>query len=267
MEDFEQDEALCTHKILCYEYSKDWETIELYSLSDLHIGDPLCDVKAFRSFVKFIAEQENRLVILNGDMMNNATKSSVSNVYNETCSPNEQRKWLVKELMPIKKQILCSVEGNHERRSKKDVDLSQSEWVANMLDVPYYENFCCLKIMFGRQKLNNKKAAYTVLAVHGSGGGSLLGGILNKGEKFFSRVEGCDLLVLGHVHKKVAGKIGSLIVDPYNNQIREVEKAIMVSSHWSAYGGYASRMMLAPSAKGCCYAVLNGRRKGMKIVV
>ena len=265
--DFAQDEALCTNKLTCYEYPETWESIEIYSLSDMHIGDPLCDVKAFRAFIKYILEAENRLVILNGDMMNNAIKSSVSNVYNETCSPNDQRKWLVKELTPIKDRILCSVEGNHERRSKKEVDLSQAEWAANMLEIPYFENFCCLKIAFGRQDMNHKKAAYTIMATHGNGGGGLLGGMLSKGEKFISRIENCDLLVLGHTHKKTAGKIGALVIDPRNNKITEVEKGIMVSSHWAAYGGYASRMMMAPSAKGCCYAILDGRKKGMKIVV
>ena len=263
---YEQDEALCSHKLLCYEFPTEWDKIEIYSLSDLHIGDPCCDVKAFRAFVKYIAEREYRLVIVNGDMMNNAVKTSVSNVYNETISPNEQRKWLVNELQPIKKQILCSVEGNHERRSKKDVDLSQAEWAANMLEIPYFENYCCLKISFGK-KLNGKKSTYTVWATHGNGGGSMLGGMISKGEKFISRIEGCDLLVLGHTHKKSAGKIGALVIDPRNNYMTEIEKGIMVSSHWAAYGGYASRMMMPPSAIGCCYAILYGRRKGMQIVV
>ena len=56
---YQQDEALCSHKLLCYEYPPEWEKVEIYSLSDLHIGDPQCDVKAFRKFVQYIAESEN----------------------------------------------------------------------------------------------------------------------------------------------------------------------------------------------------------------
>jgi len=265
---------LC-NKIIPIELSSEFKELELYALSDLHIGDPLCDVTAFRKFVKFVLAQENRYVIVNGDMANNAIKTSVSNIYNETIPPNEQRKWLVKELSPIKDRILCYVEGNHERRSKKDVDLSIAEWIADALGVRYYENFACLKIRFGKMATSKNgvhcgsggPCAYIVFVTHGSSGGSLLGSALNKGERFISRIDGCDLLVLGHSHKKAAGKIGSLVCDKNNNQIHEVEKGIIVSSHWAAFGGYASRMMMPPSAKGCTWAILGGERKQVQIVL
>jgi len=264
-----------SQKITPIELSRDFKDLELYALSDLHIGDPLCDVTAFRKFIKFIMAQENRYVVVNGDMANNAIKSSVSNIYNETCSPNEQRKWLIKELFAIKDRILCYVEGNHERRSKKDVDLSIAECVADGLGVRYYENFAALKISFGhkielangKHNGNQKPCTYVVFVTHGSSGGSLLGSALNKGERFISRIEGCDLLVLGHSHKKAAGKIGSLVMDPQNNQIREIEKGIIVSSHWAAFGGYAARGMMPPSARGCTWAKLSGERKRVEIVL
>ena len=264
-----------SQKITPIELSSNLKSLDLYALSDLHIGDPLCDVLAFRKFIKFILDEPNRYVVINGDMANNATKSSVSNVYNETISPNEQRKWLVKELFPIKDRILCSVEGNHERRSKKDVDLSIAEWVADGLGVKYYENFAVLKISFGHKKEtsngkpagHNKPCTYLVFVTHGSSGGALLGSALNKGERFISRVEGCDLLVLGHSHKKAAGKIASLVLDPRNNHITDVEKGIIVSSHWAAFGGYAARALMPPSARGCTWARLSGTQKQVEVIL
>ena len=54
--------------------------------------------------------------------MNNATKTSVSNVYAETMRPREQKRKLVEMLTPLRDKILVATPGNHERRSIRDVD-------------------------------------------------------------------------------------------------------------------------------------------------
>ena len=43
--------------------------------------------------------------------MNNATRSSVSNVFDETLRPREQKERLIGFLTPIKDKILCAVES------------------------------------------------------------------------------------------------------------------------------------------------------------
>ena len=80
-----------------------------------------------------IEEDENAYLILTGDMMNNATKSSVSDIYSEVCSPSEQK--MHDPAVSVKDRILC-VMGNHENRSKKEVDLDPLYDVFVMLGHP-----------------------------------------------------------------------------------------------------------------------------------
>ena len=74
------------------------------------------------AFCRQIASDQNAYIILGGDLMNNATRSSVSNVFEERIRPRDQKKQLVTLLEPVRDRILCMVSGNHERRSGKDAD-------------------------------------------------------------------------------------------------------------------------------------------------
>ena len=59
-----------------------FDTLEIYPLADVHIGDPLHDKKRAKQFINEVLEKENRYVIVNGDIINNAVKHGVSDVYN-----------------------------------------------------------------------------------------------------------------------------------------------------------------------------------------
>lgn len=93
--------------------------IKVYPTSDLRVGSPQFDSKRWCAFrEKLLAESHSRIVIA-GDMLNNGIKSSVSNSYEETLRPSDQKKWLVEQLKPIADKILCGCSGNHEQRSVK----------------------------------------------------------------------------------------------------------------------------------------------------
>jgi hypothetical protein len=67
------------------------ESAEILPLSDFHIGDPGFNERALKDYLAYILGGENRFILLNGDILNNATKASVSDIYAETmpqtCSP------------------------------------------------------------------------------------------------------------------------------------------------------------------------------------
>ena len=98
-----------SEKLIVHELSDSFDTLEIYPLMDLHIGDKKTDTVLFYKFIQHILEQPNRYMTIQGDLMNNATKSSVSNVYEETMNPHEQKKWLIHELKCVKDRILCVV--------------------------------------------------------------------------------------------------------------------------------------------------------------
>ena len=66
-------------------------------------------MKLINEQIKEVSERDNVFVILNGDLMNNATKTSISDSYSETHSPMEQVKLAVSLLKPIKDKILSIV--------------------------------------------------------------------------------------------------------------------------------------------------------------
>lgn len=247
--------------------SQDFDTLELYPLSDLHIGDPRVDKELFKKFKEHIKAQPNRYLIYAGDNMNNAIKTSVSNVYNEEMSPREQKKFLIEQLEDIKDRFFVFVAGNHEERSAKETDTYIVEDIADKLGLidRYREDEAYLKISFGK-KNDTKKRVYTVYCVHGNGGGKRPGSALNNIELLSLSIE-ADIYVMGHVHKKMAYKNAYRKVDLHNNVITEQERLFVVSSHWSSFGGYAARKMLTPSAKGSVPIILYAREKRMEAVI
>lgn len=258
-----------SEKIIVHDLSSDFETLEIYPLMDLHIGDKKTDIVAFHNFIRHILDKPNRYITIQGDLMNNAIKSSVSNVYEEKLNPREQKKWLIQELKCVKDRILCVVPGNHELRSTKDVDNHPLEDIAIALDIGelYKPDGAFIKICFGRRTDNSKKAAYTFCCIHGSGGGSKSGGAVNRIEDFLYSIEGIDILVMGHVHKKLAGRPSRLCVDPHNNYLTQRDTLWVIAAPWQDYGGYAFRKMLRPSPKGRTPIILYGKEKYFEAVI
>lgn len=72
------------------------DCIYLLPISDLHLGDPQCNIDKLYKYRDWIERTPNAYVLLNGDICNTAIKSSVSDVYSETASPNEQIKLAIK---------------------------------------------------------------------------------------------------------------------------------------------------------------------------
>lgn len=254
-------------EIATFTFPDTWTKMEIYPLSDLHIGDPKADIKMFRQFVANIKAEENRYIVCVGDLLNNAIKTSISNVYNETMSPRKQVAFLAEELEPIKDRILCMVEGNHEYRSTKDVDQSPSERLAEKLGCKhYYQDEAAIKISLGKG-YNQKPITYTIYLTHGASGGKWPGNAINNTIHLALSLENCDIVIVGHSHKKVASKIAKRHFDVRNNVVRQIENLVVVSSHWSDLSGYAARKMLLPSAKGTIPIILDGRKKEMLAVV
>jgi len=248
--------------------SDKFKTIELYPLADLHIGDPKTDTVLFHKFVVHILDKPNRFIVVNGDISNNAIKSSISNVYNESMPPREQKKWLKYELECIKDRILAMTDGNHEYRTSKDSDQHIIEDIADHLGIGhvYRQDEAVIKITFGRQKENSKRAVYTIYMTHGTGGGKRPGSAINNLELLGLSID-TDIYIVGHTHKKFAYKNSFRKIDIRNNVIRTVERLFVSSSAWQDFGGYATRKMLIPSAKGALPIILHGTEKKAEAII
>lgn len=255
------DFELITHKFP----NKD---IKIYPIADVHLGAKEHLDREWKAFCTDILKDENAYIILAGDLVNNALKNSVSNVYEETMRPREQKRIMVEMLTPLRDRILAATSGNHERRSAKEADDDVTYDIMCKLDLEhlYRENIAVIKCKFGRDKIDGKRNPCYILAVtHGAGGGMLTGSAVNRAERFGYIWDGLDALVVGHTHKPFDTEPMKLKVDKQRNRVELVPFRVVSVSSWLAYGGYAVRKMLLPAGNTRHIMTLCGNHKEIRI--
>lgn len=230
----------------------------------------------FLELIEYVRTTENVYVTLGGDLLNNATKSSVSNVYEERYRPMEAKRMMAGWLEPIRDRILCAVGGNHERRSLKDVDDDITYDIMCKLDIEnlYRQNVAFMKIQLGNP-VNKKgnmssgkdRPTYILVVTHGSGGGVLTGAGVNRNERYGWILDGADALIVGHTHKPYTTQPGKIKIDPFNNRISVRPFKVISSTSWLQYGGYAAQKMLLPTSHCLQTLVLRGGRKEMLVTM
>lgn len=198
--------------------------------------------------------------MLNGDLANTATKTGVSDVYNEVLSPHEQKEWLIEELSDYKDRILCILPGNHEKRVKKDSDQYILWDVARVLGLEkvYRQNIAFLSIHLGKGK-NGKQIGYSGIVSHGKS--------KTKDDKYAGFYDNVDFYIYGHLHDLEAGKKFKGVFDPRNKKISFRSYAVLKASPMLDYGGYAVNNLYQPSFYIENYMDLNGRKKDFKLTI
>lgn len=240
------------------------EDITIIPVSDVHLGAKECDEQKFFTFLKKVAETPNTFLILAGDLINNATKSSVSNVFEDIYRPSDQKKMMAKLLEPVKDRILAAIPGNHEARSGKEADDDPLYDILCKLDIEhlYRENIAFVRICMGDNKTDGRRnPTYIFAVVHGSGGGIYTGAGVNKNERFGYTIDGIDALITGHTHKPVITAPGKLKVDPQRGRVTIAPFKCITATSWLEYGGYAARKMLMPASHNLQTITLCGKHK------
>ena len=230
---------------------------KLFFVGDLHVGAIECNIKAWEDFCRMVLAEEHAYLCILGDLANNATRSSVSNIFDDAMSqfprPREQKKYLVNSLKPLAERILCIVPGNHEARGGKDADDDILADVACKLDLEdvFRPNIAFLKLCFGSRNAGRgyekPLQCYTVAVTHGAGGGIYTGATVNRNERFGMVLEGVDILAVGHTHKGTVSKPSKIVVDRFKNTVTQRSMTVISACSWLSYGGYAARKMLLPA--------------------
>lgn len=250
--------------------------VTIIPVSDVHLGAAECMEKEFMEFVKMVKDSEHVYITLGGDLLNNATKSSVSNIYDEVYRPSTAKRMMANILEPIRDRILCAVGGNHERRSSRDVDDDITYDIMTKLDIEdlYRENIAFLKLQLGVAETRSGgvnagkcRPTYCIAVTHGSGGGVLTGAGVNRNERFGYAIDGVDALIVGHTHKPYTTQPGKVVVDPRNNQISVKPFKVISSTSWLSFGGYAAQKMLLPSTHCLQKLQLSGDHKEMAVTM
>lgn len=248
--------------------------ITVIPVFDVHLGSQGCMEQAFSDFIERVAATPDTYLILGGDMIDNGTKSSVTNVFRATMYPSEQKRMMAKLLEPVRDRILCIIPGNHERRSGKDADDDPCYDIAAKLDIEdrYRENIAFVKIQLGKQERDTgtrtssfERPCYSLVVCHGAGGGILTGGAVNRGERFGYVIDGMDALIVGHTHKPFTTQPGKILIDPRNNRVSVKPFKVVSATSWLSYAGYAAQKMLLPTSHCLQTLTLCGDHKEIKV--
>lgn len=246
------------------------DDITIIPIADVHLGARECMEQEFISFIQSIADKPNVYLVLGGDLLNNCTRSSISNIFEETMRPSEQKRMMAKILEPARDKVLCAVAGNHEARSGKDADDDPMYDIMCKLDIEdrYRENIAFLKLQFGDSGGNGLlNPTYTIVVTHGAGGGQLTSGAVLRGERFGYAIDGMDALIIGHTHKPFTTAPGKIVIDPRNNVVSVKPFKVINMTSWMKWGGYAAKKMLLPSSHTLHTLTLRGKTKEMVVTM
>lgn len=226
--------------LIVHRFGKDLDYINVYPLGDLHVGSKEFDMDKWKRWKKMVMSDPNAVVVSIGDLVENGTKRSVgSGVYDQTMSPSEQKRWLMKELLPMKDKLLCAVQGNHEDRTKKDSDNCAMYDVMLLLGKEdlYRESAGFVKIGLG-EKQHDRQWTYTLALFHGA-------------SKFKTRVmgyaiDGIDALITGHIHQGESYFPAKIVVDSKNETVSMRGFTRLVTTPFLKFGGYGAKAMYEP---------------------
>ena len=179
-------------------------------LSDLHAGNVNARIDLFDKWIKFMETTYNAVTILNGDIFDYPTQTSISNTHDEVLPPEDVIEQLYKKLLPLAKQgkILAITPGNHDSKNSKrgvDTNVSVLKSLAQKLNVPFIEHNVVAEFHMPIEA-GNEKFTYTVAAMHGAGKAGGVAGALDAGKQQMDRVfkiyqNKIDLFDFGHFHQ------------------------------------------------------------------
>lgn len=247
-------------------------TFQLVVLGDMHIGDELCDMDLIKDTIEYIRKTKDCYCILNGDLINNALKSSKSDSYKEQMTIEEEQDTLIELLTPIKDKILVMASGNHEARTSLLAGINPLRAVALALGIKdkLVDNSYLLNLEFGTAYgVKNQVNKYVVFGIHGgSGGGRRAGATANALQDMALVRPDMDLYIHSHTHTVINYSDLIFLYDRKNKKTKEHQRTYYNANAFLKYGGYAEQKGYKPADRQPSVLVVKALRKkeGMKII-
>lgn len=247
--------------------------ISIHIFGDEHIGDEHCDLKRLFERIEYVRDTPNAYCIMNGDILDNATKTSIGDTYTQELNPMQQLQRAIELFEPIKDKILCVTHGNHENRTYKKEGINLSYLIAKQLGIEdrYSPTSAVLFVRFGKELKGRKetngsgkvrKLCYTIYVLHGSGGGRKEGAKAIRLADMASIVD-TDIYIHNHTHLPMVMKQGFFRIDARNSAVAMVDKLFVNGAANLNYGGYGEAQEFKPASKQSPVIYLNGTRKEM----
>ena len=228
-----------------------------------------CDIEKIHQRIDEVKAKDNAFVILNGDICNNATKTSVSDSYAEEIPPMEQLERFVELFEPIKDKILAVTSGNHENRTynKEGIDITAVACKQMGIEDRYAKTGALIFVKFGKGRSHGRektsKQLFIIYCTHGSGGGRKEGAKAIRLADMANIVD-ADVYIHSHTHLPMIMKQGFYRVDRLNCSLNKVDKLFVNTSAMLNYGGYGEAFEFKPSSKDCPVIYLYSKQRRME---
>ena len=254
-------------KVIKIDLPREIESLELHTFADEHIGDEHSDIKRVMERIEYVKNTPNAYCIMNGDIMDNATKTSIGDTYTQVLNPMDQLAKAVELFAPIKDKILCITHGNHENRTYKKEGINLSRLIANQLGLAdrYTPTSAVLFIRLGTSNghTHNRKVRYTLYVLHGSGGGRKEGAKAIRLADMASIID-TDIYIHSHTHLPMIMKQAYHRIDATNSTIALVDKLFVNTAANLNYGGYGEAQEFKPTSKDTPVIYLSGTKKAFE---
>ena len=225
--------------------------IYLIPIGDVHIGDKSFNKESeekLRGYINWVKETPNAYVFLMGDLVNCATRTSVSSPFEQNLNLGEQIKRIVNLLSPIKNKILGAIDGNHEIRLKDYTGYSPTISICDRLGINYFGNSAVVIFRLGcRRNLKSPRGSFTGYFHHTTGGGTTPGSKINRIDKLRMIVSDADFYCGAHNH--ALGCFHSVIfrVNQTTERVEQLRQMLIDTGGYLNYNNsYAEKGMLPP---------------------
>jgi predicted phosphodiesterase len=238
--------------------------LEILPISDLHLGSSRHLRGALDRLLRWLRADPYRRFILNGDLIDNATRQSVGDPFSATMSPQQQKNVIEDALKPFAERILLVTTGNHEARTYKATGSDPSEDIARYLGVPYCPSGAFVKVAVGKRKKteenhNQRPVLYTLYVLHGACTGKSAGAPLDFAQDLEHTVD-ADCYLVGHAHRPVVSAKSFFRLDIRTGRVRCVRHVFVMSGSAVAWGGSEQSKGLPPSVPVLPYVRLSGEK-------
>lgn len=249
----------------------DFEQIELHVFADEHIGDALCDMDRLKKRIDYVKNTPNAFCLLNGDILDTATKLSIGDVETRELNIMEQIQRGIDLFEPIKDKILCITAGNHELRTynKEGIDITRLVAMQLGLGNCYSSGSVLLFLSVGlmtRRASAGKKVPYIIYITHGSGGGRKEGAKAIRLADMALTVD-ADIYIHSHTHLPMSIRESFHRTDQSNKSVKKVSHLFVNTGANLDFGGYAEQQEYKPNDKATPVIYLSGRKKEFRALL
>lgn len=249
-------------QVVTYHFEQE---INLIFVGDLHFGDENSQYHAVMSYLKKL--DANNYIVFMGDIIDNALKDSVANIYHQKLSPQEQLNVFIEDIKSIKHKVLLLVNGNHERRTEKQTGINLYALLNEFLDIPFFNTWGILDISIANQRNSfagsRNRWNYSFAIHHGVVGGRYNEKSAKQNRLLEEVIENCDAYITAHTHAPLITYQARYV---YDNKNKKISKKNIL---YATVGGfveplYANEKMLPPSSAMILHISLSGYQKELK---